>query len=135
MVFSFCGVHEARQLQSSNLRPWTVFWATEDRAKGWQWRRIATKEEAESSTAIINYSSGTTGLPKGVEITHYNLISNSMQVLHKLKLVAPSPEGKARRQRLDRSGDRWLAHIPMYHAYVSLLLKFPITVKGSKRVT
>ena len=120
MVFSFCSVHESSNPQPGNIRPWTSFWALEDDALNWQWKRITTREEAQSSTAIINYPSGTTGLPKGVEITHYNLISNSMQVLHKLRLVAPSAAGKARRQQLDRSGDRWLAPIPMYHAYVSL---------------
>jgi 4-coumarate--CoA ligase len=117
-VFSFCSVHEAGQPQPRNLRPWTDFWVPDSSVKSWQWKRITTKEEAEATTAIINYSSGTTGLPKGVEITHYNLISNATQVLHKLNLVSPFPEGKSRRARLDLSGDRWLAPIPMYHAYV-----------------
>lgn len=121
MVFSFCSVHESStKSQPGNIRPWTSFWAPEDEALNWQWKHITILEEAQSSTAIINYSSGTTGLPEGVQITHYNLISNSMQVLHKLQLVAPSAAGKARRQQLDRSGDRWLAPIPMCHAYVNL---------------
>ncbi|XP_052869169.1 uncharacterized protein LOC128274876 [Anopheles cruzii] len=33
-------------------------------------------------TAILPYSSGTTGLPKGVELTHYNLVANLAQGSH-----------------------------------------------------
>ncbi len=36
--------------------------------------------DPRKDTLVIPYSSGTTGLPKGVEITHYNMISNLCQV-------------------------------------------------------
>lgn len=32
--------------------------------------------------AFLPYSSGTTGLPKGVQLTHYNIISNICQLVH-----------------------------------------------------
>jgi acyl-CoA synthetase (AMP-forming)/AMP-acid ligase II len=61
----------------------------------------------------------TTGLPKGVEISHYNLVSNSFQLLFKRAIVGKTPAAQARKERLDLSGERWLAPLPMYHAYVS----------------
>lgn len=123
-VFIFCDVgEEARQAQPCGLKPWTAFWASPLEVLSWDWKKITTIEAARSTTAVINYSSGTTGLPKGVECSHYNLISNAEQVLHKRLLVANTSEGEARKRRLRFSGDRWLASIPMYHAYVCNLIE------------
>ncbi|KIW78545.1 hypothetical protein Z517_08383 [Fonsecaea pedrosoi CBS 271.37] len=101
----------------SGVTPWTDFWASESRISGWDWPKLDTKEKAMAKTAVVNYSSGTTGLPKGVELSHYNLISNSAQNLFKRQLVADTPAGLARKSRLDSAGERWLAPFPMFHAY------------------
>jgi hypothetical protein len=61
----------------------------------------------------------TTGLPKGVEISHYNAVANSTQLLYKRTLRSDDPKSRARKERLDTAGERWLAPLPMYHAYVS----------------
>lgn len=34
----------------------------------------------KEDVAIIPYSSGTTGLPKGVMLTHFNIIANVLQM-------------------------------------------------------
>ncbi|PKY44438.1 acetyl-CoA synthetase-like protein [Rhizophagus irregularis] len=39
-----------------------------------------TPEKAESTTAYLCYSSGTTGKSKGIEITHFNMVSNLTQI-------------------------------------------------------
>ncbi|EDV29294.1 uncharacterized protein TRIADDRAFT_19929 [Trichoplax adhaerens] len=55
-------------------------------------------------TVVIPYSSGTTGIPKGVMLTHYNLIANSLQLMH--------PDIKAFDN--DRPS---LGLLPWYHIY------------------
>lgn len=39
------------------------------------WKKISTQKELEEMTACLLYSSGTAGLPKGVRISHWNLIA------------------------------------------------------------
>jgi 4-coumarate--CoA ligase len=39
--------------------------------------------------------------------------------MFKRDMVADTPEAKARKSRIQQSGERWLAPLPMFHAYVS----------------
>jgi long-chain acyl-CoA synthetase len=54
--------------------------------------------------AALPYSSGTTGLPKGVMLSHYNLVANVFQLL--------GPQGAEIRQN-----DALLCFLPLYHIY------------------
>ncbi|KAL2438795.1 Phenylacetyl-CoA ligase epaB [Exophiala dermatitidis] len=45
-----------------------------------RWRRISDPVQLENTTACLVYSSGTTGVPKGVRITHSNIVSNLCQM-------------------------------------------------------
>ncbi|KAL2802166.1 hypothetical protein BJX63DRAFT_426259 [Aspergillus granulosus] len=116
-VYLFNNPGESLERTHEGVRPWTDIWASPEDAQNWTWHRITTIEGAQGTAAIINYSSGTTGTPKGVELSHYNVIANSVQCLQKRSLVADTPRGKARRARLDMSGERWMAPLPMYHAF------------------
>ncbi|KAJ4163642.1 hypothetical protein LMH87_005357 [Akanthomyces muscarius] len=89
------------------LRDWTAFLAPEDAASAWAWPSL-TPAEARTQLATINYSSGTTGLPKGVCGAHRNLIANVQQILG-----ARHPHGLTP----DLEDDVWLAFLPLYHAY------------------
>lgn len=53
LVFSPLG-----DMNSYNARTWVSLWPPADEVKHWDWRRLRTKEQAQSATAVINYSSG-----------------------------------------------------------------------------
>ena len=64
----------------AGIRDWSELLASPEDAKRWQWKQLSEKEAVET-VATINYSSGTTGLPKGVCVSHHNLISNVEQTM------------------------------------------------------
>ena len=87
----------------SNTMHWACLIAKPDVGRKFVWKEQNSKEFSER-TAILIYSSGTTGLPKGVEISHRSLIANMLQ----LKLIHMSDSTiKIRRS---------LCAVPMYHA-------------------
>ncbi|RSM18685.1 hypothetical protein CDV31_002405 [Fusarium ambrosium] len=100
-------------------------WVPASDVRDWRWKVISTQEEAENTTAIINYSSGTTGLPKGVELSHFNLVSNVEQLMFKRCRVGADRLGQERAARLQESGERWLAPLPMYHAFTYYAMLAP----------
>lgn len=61
--------------------------------------------------AFLVYSSGTTGLPKGVEISHGNMVANITQAMG-LEDDTLTWDGGP-----DGTGDRWLAFLPFSHIY------------------
>lgn len=75
------------------------------RAEGWDWAEPA---DPASVTCCLNYSSGTTGLPKGVEISHYAYVANCEGVRYVTSLDPAVAER--------RTSGRALCFLPLYHA-------------------
>ncbi|KAJ9649292.1 hypothetical protein H2199_000067 [Coniosporium tulheliwenetii] len=71
------------------------------------WPRITDQKELEDSLIVLIYSSGTTGLPKGVRLSHTNLVAETIITLEPLKayMRAHNPSFEY----------RTLAHLPTAH--------------------
>lgn len=75
----------------------------------------------QQTLAALPYSSGTTGLPKGVMLSHYNLIANIYQ------LIGPNASDLS-------SGDNLLCSLPLYHIYGLNVMLNPAIVLGAKLI-
>ncbi|MEK3732585.1 MULTISPECIES: long-chain-fatty-acid--CoA ligase [Paenibacillus] len=65
---------------------------------------VCESVHAEKDLALLQYTGGTTGVPKGVMLTHYNLIANTLQSSMWCYKVE---EGK----------ERYLAALPCFHVF------------------
>ncbi|KFY58298.1 hypothetical protein V496_06205 [Pseudogymnoascus sp. VKM F-4515 (FW-2607)] len=75
------------------------------------WRRITDAKELENSLICLLFSSGTTGPPKGVRLSHTNLVSEA---------VLPGDLSKEHLRKAEAAGEppfeyRTLAHLPVAH--------------------
>ncbi len=71
----------------------------------------------EEETAIILYTSGTTGNPKGAELSHRNLFANARDVSHFMRFT---------------SADRVIATLPLFHVFaLTVVANAPLFVGAS----
>ncbi|CAG7562388.1 unnamed protein product [Fusarium equiseti] len=92
--------------RADGLRLWTELVAdNHEQAKTWQW---VEPQDPESAGCCLNYSSGTTGVPKGVEISHSSYVANGAGVVL-MSVLEPDPDHHKKQ--------KGLAFLPMYHAY------------------
>jgi long-chain acyl-CoA synthetase len=74
---------------------------------------------APGDLALIQYSSGTTDLPKGVMLTHANVVANAVQLRHWLTDI-------------DEGAERILSVLPFSHAYgMTTALNVGIAIAGT----
>src|SRR5579863_4070974 len=78
-------------------------------------------QSSDQTLAILPYSSGTTGMPKGVMLSHYNLVANIYQLL--------GPNATEINSR-----DTILCCLPLYHIYGLNVLLNPALVLGATLV-
>lgn len=70
-----------------------------------------TKTDPKKDIAFLVYSSGTTGLPKGVMLTHENIVSNM------LMLKAGEGGNLSWKGGKDGEGDKMIGFLPFFHIY------------------
>lgn len=92
---------------TGRIRHWTWLLDSEEKGKAYHWPDLKTPEELDRVIAL-NYSSGTTGVAKGVMITHKNYVANSTQQVY-ISRQHPDYEAQRKRQSV-------LCFLPMYHA-------------------
>ena len=78
-------------------------------------------QSSEQTLAALPYSSGTTGLPKGVMLSHYNLVANVYQ------LIGPNAAALS-------SADTILCCLPLYHIYGLNVMLNPVLILGATLV-
>ena len=108
-VFVFDGRTEPSAVKLGP-RYWSSLLASEDEGTKFEWDACTGPGESDRTVAL-NYSSGTTGLPKGVEITHRNYVSNCLQQNHFFALWDEN------RREEEKETDIFLCNLPMFHAY------------------
>jgi long-chain acyl-CoA synthetase len=81
----------------------------------------APAQSSEETIGALPYSSGTTGLPKGVMLSHYNLVANVYQ------LIAPHATALS-------AADTMLCFLPLYHIYGLNVALNPMLILGATLV-
>lgn len=81
----------------------------------WLLQALYSKNHDAEKTAAILFSSGSEGLPKGIQLSHHNIIANLKQVAEVLNA---------------ESGDRVLASLPLFHAFGLTVTQFLPLIEG-----
>jgi 4-coumarate--CoA ligase len=93
-------------------KDWKSFLPSETDSDAYEFP-LLTEKDATTTTATVNFSSGTTGLPKGVQVSHYNLVANVAQTIYMRYLNKPWKADT-------RPREVWIGFLPLYHAYGQL---------------
>jgi long-chain acyl-CoA synthetase len=69
-------------------------------------KALPAQHFASDETAVILYTSGTTGVPKGVMLSSKNVVTNALQVLARFEVVVGT-----------KGSDRFLSILPLFHVF------------------
>ncbi|EME77268.1 uncharacterized protein MYCFIDRAFT_42475 [Pseudocercospora fijiensis CIRAD86] len=111
-IFQFSD-DEAPLKEIKAAKDWRHMLGSEQEAQSYHWPELSP-DESVNTIATINFSSGTTGLPKGVMIGHHALIANVEQTAAVRWPHLDMKKGEKVK------GERWLGFLPLYHAYGQL---------------
>jgi long-chain acyl-CoA synthetase len=104
----FASAHERKRLERLSEHPLRAVSLDGEGDAAAEWERLAATAPGSlpdiepESTAVLFYTSGTTGLPKGVPLSHRNLLFELRSLLD-IGLMAP--------------GERLLLPLPLHHVY------------------
>jgi long-chain acyl-CoA synthetase len=101
-VFNFANTRVRRAVPAWRIKNHTMLQAACDRpASG----RYADEKLSSSAPAVLQYTGGTTGIPKGAVLTHRNLVANCLQCRAWIAPNLPTDHGSV------------LTPLPLYHIF------------------
>jgi len=129
VLFNFVNTYIRRAVPAWNFPRSTLLQAACNRAPGASYRDA---QPASSSPALLQYTGGTTGVPKGAVLTHRNLVANTLQCQ---AVIAPY---------IEEERGSVLTPLPLYHIFsltanllafiqmggLSVLVPDPRNIKG-----
>ena len=89
---------------AKDVTDWRTILGRAEEAETYRWKSMS-EEESASTVATLNYSSGTTGLPKGVCCSHHNWIANVEQTISVRRLGVSEAAAQS---------ERWLCKIKRF---------------------
>ncbi|KAK4553286.1 hypothetical protein LTR86_009586 [Recurvomyces mirabilis] len=109
--------------ESGQYKHWTSIRNTSGTSR---YRRA--KVDPAKDLAFLVYSSGTTGKPKGVMLTHRNIVANTLQITSAESPLSWQPRPDA------PEGDSILAFLPFFHIYGLTVVLHQSFFRGTKTV-
>ncbi|KAJ5128074.1 hypothetical protein N7448_008853 [Penicillium atrosanguineum] len=109
----------------TKVKHWKHLLAPKEVGRRFVWKKL-TPEESKSTTVYTVMTSGTTGLPKAAEVSHYGILANCVQTEFVMSL-----DTNLRTKELSAKNSRWLCTIPLYHG---LALCYFCTISIARRV-
>jgi fatty-acyl-CoA synthase len=110
-------IYLGQQTQAGMLR-WEAFRSL---AEGVRPEELAERQAALDCDEVVNiqYTSGTTGFPKGAMLTHHNLLNNGFWVAERMGLT---------------EGDRLCIPVPFYHCFGMVMSNLACMTHGATMV-
>ncbi|KAI9783833.1 MAG: hypothetical protein M1839_003169 [Geoglossum umbratile] len=128
-VYVFDG--EAVGKGDGDTKHWSSLLASEQDGGAFRWEEVSPEEQGKKPVAL-NYSSGTTGMPKGVVISHRNIIASTAQLIHTQEL---DPRDVEERERYISPGFDFIQTFRINYSIIVLpivvaLAKHPLVRSG-----
>jgi 4-coumarate--CoA ligase len=110
------------------VKNWKTLIEPEFVGKRFKWHEVL---DPKDTVCCLNYSSGTTGVPKGVMITHYNYIANATQFCH---LAEVDPNEAQKRKAAQVTYPYYILHETNVGEQELVMFPTPLSRNGANNI-